>query len=81
VPWWNGQAVVQEVTRGRAPLLPLVIVVKPKELPLPLGRTVMVLPLPLQLKVPFQVLETFCGAVMSTTTVQVLEPLTVTVVL
>ena len=72
---------VQAVMRGRALALPLVIVVKPKELPLPLGLTVMVLPSPLQLKVPLQVLETFWGAVRTTVTVQLLEPLTVTVVL
>jgi len=72
---------VQAVRRGRALLLPFVIVVKPKVLPLPLGLTVIVLPLLLQLKVPLHVVETFCGGVMSMVTVQVLDPVTVTEVL
>ena len=38
-------AAVQEAMRGRALELPLVMVVKPKLLPLPFGLTVMVLPL------------------------------------
>ncbi|GAA5193637.1 hypothetical protein GCM10023322_56120 [Rugosimonospora acidiphila] len=74
-------APVQEVIWGRALELPLFMVVKPKVLPLPLGRTVIVYPLLLQLKVPLQVVETFCGAVMAMVTVQSLSPVTVTEVL
>ncbi|WP_167517450.1 hypothetical protein, partial [Micromonospora orduensis] len=74
------QPAVQERICGRAPLLPLNIVVKPKVLPLPLDRMVM-LPLPSQEAVPFQVVETCWGEGIATTTVQVLAPLTVTEVL
>ncbi|WBB52469.1 hypothetical protein [Verrucosispora sp. WMMD573] len=61
--------------------MPFDMVVKPNVFPLPFDRTVMMFPLACQLKLPLQVVETFCGAVMATTTVQVLAPLTVTDVL
>jgi hypothetical protein len=63
---------------GRAVLLPLNIVVKPKVLPLPLLRTVMTYPLLSQLGLPDQTAETRWGAVRATTTVQVLVPVMVT---
>src|SRR5690242_10864657 len=75
------QPEVQERIWGRAPLLPLVIVVKPKVLPLPLDLMVMTVPLLSQVAVPFQTVETRCGEVRATTTVHVLAPLTVTDVL
>ena len=65
--------------RGRAELLPFIIVVKPNVLPLPLGRTVKVWPL--LVKAPLHVVVTCCGEVMATVTVQAVDPLTVTEVL
>jgi hypothetical protein len=71
---------VQEVIFGRAVLSPLFMVVKPKALPLPSDFTVMTSPLPPpHVGVPFHTVATFCGAVIATTTVQLLAPLTVTV--
>jgi hypothetical protein len=65
--------------RGRAELLPFVIVVKPNVLPLPFGRTVSVPPL--LVKAPLQVVVTCCGEVIATLTVQPVLPATVTEVL
>jgi hypothetical protein len=73
-------ALVQEVIFGRALLLPLNMVVKPKAFPEPLDCTVMTSPLPPpEVATPFQTVDTFCGAVIVTTTVHVLAPLTATV--
>ncbi len=69
---------MQELICGRALELPFIIVVKPNVLPLPLERIVITLPLPSQVGLPLQVEEIFCGEVMTTTTDQVLAPLTVT---
>ena len=66
---------------GRAVVLPLNMVVNPKVLPLPLLRTVMTYPVLSQVGAPDQTVETRCGAVRATTTVQVLVPVMVTEVL
>ena len=79
-PVASGQP-TRQLAVGLAVVLPLNIVVKPKELPLPLGRAVMMLPVLSQLTDAFQVVLIFCGAVMVTVTIQVLVPLTLTVVL
>ena len=71
----------RQLTLGRAELLPLNIVVKPNELPLPLGRAVMTLPLESQLTDAFQVELIRWGGVMVTVTIQLLLPVTLTVVL
>ena len=69
---------MQEPIAGAA-LLPFFMTVKPKlveapaaRLPLPFGFIVMTLPLLSQLGVPFQVVETFCGEVTVTFTLQAL---------
>ena len=72
---------VQDLICGRALLLPLNMVVKPKVLPEPLDRMVMTFPLLSQVGLPFQVEEMRCGEVIATTTAHVLAPLTVTLVL
>jgi hypothetical protein len=69
---------VQDTIRGRAPLLPFIMVVNPK-VELPFDRTIKVVPL--FVKDPLQVVVTCCGAVIATVTVQVGAPLTVTDVL
>ena len=56
-------------------------VVKPNELPLPLGLAVITLPLESQLTDAFQVELIFWGGVMVTVTIQLLAPVTLTVVL
>jgi hypothetical protein len=78
---WPRYPAVQDRICGLALVLPLNMVVKPNVLPLPLDRMVITLPVLSQVGLPFQVVEIFCGAVMATTTAQVLAPVTVTDVL
>ena len=79
--WRRRPQPTRQLTLGRAELLPLNIVVKPNELPLPLGRAVMTLPLESQLTDALQVELIRWGGVMVTVTIQLLLPVTLTVVL
>ena len=71
----------RQLTVGLAEALPLNIVVKPNELPLPFGRAVMTLPLASQLTDALHVELIRCGGVIVTVTIQLLLPVTLTVVL